>query len=480
MLSFLSRFVRELNWSRRKWSAASDREFHDELYRSDDYDPFSLAYPGDTTIRRFADLVEPALPAAGKVVDLGCGPGEITCELAARRPDLSFFGVDHSAAAVAKAHANKSRRGVSNVQFECRDVESYTPLNHIDLVTLFDAFHHLTQPAAFVNRLGPSVGRWALIEPRGSWAGTWQKDLDFDWVAHDLDKIRAHIASAFAVAPHAPLARHASASAANAATADKPLASASAASAATADKPRQAIERRYTLDDLQRFFAGYTLDLRGTVAGLESYPPAPNQHGELRERFGELRYELFRDLDEWLFTRNLDLHAKHWLVIAERPETPGQGEPTERSGRWKTRRASDLSALSALPSPAADFPPVAGPYDVKYGAYRGPRDAGAGQRVIGAVALTNEGWETWSSDRERGIFTSYHWLSAKRQIVTFDGERTPLPRALAPGETEEVAITIIAPATSGKYRLAIDLVREGVTWFSQAGRPWLEIPFDIR
>ena len=117
MLSFLSRLVRELNWSRRKWSAASDREFHEELYRSDDYDPFSLAYPGYTTIRRFADLVEPALPAAGAVVDLGCGPAEITCELAARRSDLSFLGLDHSAAAIAKAHANKSRRGVTNTRW---------------------------------------------------------------------------------------------------------------------------------------------------------------------------------------------------------------------------------------------------------------------------------------------------------------------------------------------------------------------------
>ena len=471
MFPFLSRLVRELNWSRRRWSAASDREFHEELYRSDDYDPFSLAYPGYTTIRRFADLAEPWLPAAGTVVDLGCGPGEITCELAARRPDLSFLGVDHSAAAVAKAQANRSRRGVTNVQFECRDVETYSPLHQIDLVTLFDAFHHLTQPAAFVTRLGPYVGRWVLIEPRGSWTGTWRKDLDFDWVAHDLDNIRAHIAS---------LCSTASGSAAARATADKPVAPLAPRAPLAPLAPREAreaIERRYTLDDLQRFFTGYTLDLRGTVAGLESYPPAPNQQGEWRERFGELRYELFRDLDEWLFTSNLDLHAKHWLVIAERPERPGHGEPTERIGQRKARRAANLSSL---PAPAVDFPPVAGPYDVKYGAYRGARGAAAGQRVIAAIELTNEGWETWSSHGERGVFTSYHWLSAKGQIVMFDGERTPLPRTIAPGKTEEVAITIIAPASSGKYRLAIDLVREGVTWFSEAGRPWLEIPFDIR
>lgn len=441
MLRWLTRKARELNWARRQWSSVSDREFHDELYRRDDYDPFSLAYPGYTTIRRFADLVEPALPAAGTVVDLGCGPGEITCELAARRSDLFFVGIDHSSAAIAKAEANISRRGVGNVRFECRNVEAYEPTSHVHLVTLFDSFHHLTEPAAFVQRIGARVGRWALIEPRGSWTGSWQKDLDFDWVAKDLDNIRAHISSLVAIAPLAPPAPPA------------PLAPLALG---------EAIERRYTLDDLQRFFHGYALDLRGTVAGLETYPPAANQQGELRERFGELRYQLYRDIDDWLFARNLDLHAKHWLVVAERG--------------GKRREVN----VSNLPSPARNPPPIAGPYDVKYGDYRGPREASPGQRIVGAIRLTNEGWDLWSSEADRNVFTSYHWLDGKGQMVTFDGERTPLPRPIASGETCDVSMTIVAPTAPGNYRLAVDLVREGVTWFSQAGRPWLEVAFTIR
>jgi SAM-dependent methyltransferase len=455
MVRFIARIARRLNWSRRTWSSASDRAFHEDLYRSDDYDPFSLAYPGYTTIRRFADLVEPFLPAQGVVLDLGCGPGEITCELAARRPDLTFRGIDHSAAAIAKADANIARRRLTNIAFEAADVEQYTPAAQIDLVTLFDSFHHLLNPSQFVKRLDRQVKRWALIEPRGSWMGTWQKDLDFDWVAEDLDKIRAHIAALCGPGgkkvPGAFFAESSPKKAPGTFSPPGPPAPLS-----------EAVERRYTLDDLERFFEGMALDLRGTVAGLETYPPGAARAGQLRERFGELRYQLYRDIDESLFARNLDLHAKHWLIVAE------------RGGRSR-----QVTLSQPIPLPGVR-PGIAGPYDVRYGEYRGPRQATPGEQITGAVRLTNEGWDEWSSHAEQGVFTSYHWLDDAGHVVDFDGERTPLPRPMAAGDTCDAVITVRAPSTPGRYRLAIDLVREGVTWFSQAGRPWLEIPFEIR
>src|SRR6185436_13843798 len=100
--------------------------------------------------------------------------------------------------------------------------------------TLFDSFHHLLRPAAFVQRLTPHVKRWALIEPRGSWFGSWQKDLDFDWVAHDLDKIRARIESA--VSSQRPASSY-------------QLPASSHQPPASSDQPSAAVERRYTFDD---------------------------------------------------------------------------------------------------------------------------------------------------------------------------------------------------------------------------------------
>ena len=451
-MTFFGRLARRLNWSRRRWSAASDKTFHEELYRGDAYDPFSPAYPGSSTIRRFADLVQPHLPDRGCVVDFGCGPGEITCELAARRIDLQFVGVDHSAAAIHKANANIARRGLSNIHFDCAAVEAFTPSGEIGLATLFDSFHHLTNPSAFVQCLSPRVERWALIEPRGSWAGTWRKDLDFDWVAHDLDKIRAHVAYLCGeelIGVREPFS----------------TSSLEKGSRTPINCRGEAVERRYTLDDFERFFdtrEGWTLDLRGTVAGLESYPPGANRHDELRDRFGELRYQIYRDIDEWLFARDLDLHAKHWLIVAA------------RGGR--TRR---VNLSRQMPRATGRFD-VPGPYDVRYGEYRGPREARAGERFMASVELTNEGRRAWSSDSQMGIFTSYHWLDDEGHMMEFDGERTPLPGSIDAGETTTVALVVRAPSSAGRYRLAIDLVCEGVTWFSETGRPCLEVPFQIQ
>jgi hypothetical protein len=331
-------------------------------------------------------------------------------------------------------------------------VEEYRPAGSVDLVALFDSFHHLTRPAEFVKRLSPHVTRWALVEPRGSWAGTWQKDIDFDWLAQDLEKVRAHIASVVG----------------SMASTGSTASSAAASGSGRADSADSglAVERRYTLDDWQRFFGGYALDLRGTVAGLERYPPGWNQPGPLRDRFGQLQWELYRDIDEWLYERNLDLYAKHWLIVAEKG---GRARDVKSAAPPRARQKAGTTIGGAG---------VAGQFDVRYGRYTGPSEAAPSERVFATIEMTNIGWGTWSS--EGGVFTSYHWLDASGRIVEFDGERTPLPRPIGAGETATVTTAVRAPKTAGRYQLAIDLVYEGVTWFSEAGHPWLAVAFDVR
>jgi hypothetical protein len=56
-------------------------------------------------------------------------------------------------------------------------------------------------------------------------------------------------------------------------------------------------------------------------------------------------------------------------------------------------------------------------------------------------------------------------------LINRDYERAWLPRTLPAGEAADVAITITAPETPGRYALKFDLVAEGIDWFEACGSP---------
>lgn len=437
MLGAVARLPKRLNWALRHWSTASDRAFHDAAFSRQTDDPLAASYPGYLTIRRFADLAEPHARTAESALDLGCGPGEITCELARRLPACRFIGVDHSSEAIARAEHLATRLNLTNIRFERHDLEGYDPPRPAGLVMMFDAFHHLLDPAGFVRRLAPACDRFFLIEPAGNWLGQWQKTLDLDWLSEAILVIRDRLEYQYGLTP---LMRHG-------ATAPPPLG--------------EPTEHRYSIDDFERWFAGYGVDIRGTVAGLETYGVAPDAHSDLRNDIGCAIHNLIVELEATLHRHGLDLAAKHWAVYAER-------------GRSVPRRH-----LPALPERAVQRP-LAGPYDVEYTDFDGPRDVDAGTLFHATLRLVNRSWRTWSSTDEDGpVFMSYHWLNAKGVMLIEDGLRSALPHPVGPRETCVAAVQVRCPDEPGRYTLALDLVHEHVTWFSRSGAPPLRIPMRV-
>jgi SAM-dependent methyltransferase len=434
----LTRFLRKARGLLHHWSASSDRAFHDQLFSAQTFDAFDPSYPGLLTIRRFADHAAVHLPERGLVLDLGCGVGEITTELARRRPDLRFLGVDHSSVAVDRARALAARLAVANVGFEAADVESFEPPEAPAIVLLFDSFHHLRDPKALVGRLGRRCERFLLIEPQGDWKGSWKRALDMDWIVTEMDKIRARVSAEIGEPP--------------------PL---SPPPAPVAGSHGEAVEHRYSLDEFHGFFSEYAVQVRGTVAGIETYPSNPYASSRTRALFGSLEYDLLRWIDEDLRARDLDLLAKHWVLYAQRG-----GTAERRRLPTPTRGTAGLEAIS-------------GPYDMEFLSYDGPQRVPRGSEFRATVRFRNRSYRAWPSDGARPVCVSYHWLDGDGLMHTLDGKRTPLPRSLEPGEECSVMMMVQTPAASGRGRafLAIDLVEEGIAWFSDAGIPWLRIPF---
>lgn len=92
------------------------------------------------------------------------------------------------------------------------------------------------------------------------------------------------------------------------------------------------------------------------------------------------------------------------------------------------------------------------------------------------VKVKNTGAITWERDTKNPVFIGYHWIDfEKRKMVLFDGERSYLPQSeVKPGEEVIFNLKVKSPSESGKYILQIDLVQEGITWFSYQGVPPLE------
>jgi SAM-dependent methyltransferase len=446
LLSAPLRLARHLRWHLQSWSKDTDRAYHDSLYQAQEYDPFDPGYPGYVTIRRFADHVEPLMPAAGTVLDVGCGPGEITCELARRWPALSFFGIDHSAAAIARATEHAARLGLANVRFAVGDAESLPPGDRYALVTMFDAFHHLERPREFIGWLRAHTSRCVLIEPGGTTLGSWRRAIDVDWLLSDLASIRDRLEAA-AGAPSPGLVD------------GRDEAVTSPDDAPSLVRGEGAVERRYSLDDFETFFEGWTLRIVGTVAGFDDYPPAPHGRSPLRPLVGDVAYALVKGTEELLVRSGRDGGAKHWVVAAT--TEPDVLEPR------RPPPAVDQPARGT-----GDVSPVKSAFDVRFEHYEGPSRLAAGHEIQAAITLVNTGWDEWRGDGEHPVRASYHWLRPDGRVEVFDGVRTALPRPVGPGDSCRLLVTVRAPATPGRYVLAIDLVKEGVTWFSQAGIPW--------
>ena len=107
----------------------------------------------------------------------------------------------------------------------------------------------------------------------------------------------------------------------------------------------------------------------------------------------------------------------------------------------------------------------------------------SGERVFADVTVKNISPVSWpskpNSKNLHAVNLAYHWLDKKGQMVVFDGERTPLPYDLKPGESVTLKATVHPPELPGAYILEITLVQEGVAWFPENGGAKLSLPVDV-
>jgi hypothetical protein len=95
----------------------------------------------------------------------------------------------------------------------------------------------------------------------------------------------------------------------------------------------------------------------------------------------------------------------------------------------------------------------------------------AGQPLRLTVSVTNSGDASWLNTNSEifGIVRlAAHLYDGDGTLLNIDFSRHALPAPVGPGETVQMTIDEYLPGP-GRYRLAFDLVAEGVTWFENVG-----------
>ena len=116
---------------------------------SSTWDPAQYLKFSNERVRPAFDLLaQVPLQSARRVVDLGCGTGNMTVILKQRYPEAEVIGVDGAETMLAKA-----RVGAPDCRFEQGDFATWTPAEPPDLIFSNAALHWVTNHETLFPRL---------------------------------------------------------------------------------------------------------------------------------------------------------------------------------------------------------------------------------------------------------------------------------------------------------------------------------------
>jgi SAM-dependent methyltransferase len=132
------------------------------------------------TAENSAGHLLPHLAPGQRLLDVGCGPGTITLDLAERVAPGWVLGIDASPDAVVEAEAARAERGIEGVGFAVGDVYALDAGDEpFDVVHAHQVLQHLTDPVAALEEIRRVLAPGGLVAVRESDYGA------FAWAPDD-------------------------------------------------------------------------------------------------------------------------------------------------------------------------------------------------------------------------------------------------------------------------------------------------------
>ncbi|HQT99161.1 MAG TPA: methyltransferase domain-containing protein [Acidimicrobiales bacterium] len=147
------------------------------------------------TVENSASFLIEYLRDGQSLLDVGCGPGTISADLARRLPRGSVLAIDNAPEIIELAASDAEFRDVANLTFEVRDIYA-TELedDSFDVVFAHQVLQHVTDPIAALREMRRVVKPGGVVAVRDTdfAAFTWYPDDErlTRWLAlyHDMTK----------------------------------------------------------------------------------------------------------------------------------------------------------------------------------------------------------------------------------------------------------------------------------------------------
>ncbi len=112
------------------------------------------------------------LEKGARVLDVGCGVGRVSLNIARHFPNCDVVGLDPDAASIRHARAAAGQAGLSDrIEFVCGSTRDYAPASGFDLITACDCVHDFAAPIgtlAEIRQLLAPDGTLFIVEPKAS------------------------------------------------------------------------------------------------------------------------------------------------------------------------------------------------------------------------------------------------------------------------------------------------------------------------
>lgn len=119
------------------------------------------------TVENSAAYLAPDLHAGTRVLDVGCGPGTITVDIARHVAPGTVMGIDPSAGVVAAAQRDIPD-GIDNVAFTTGDIYTFADADGFDVVHAHQVLQHLPDPVGALRAMQRVAKPGGIVAARDS------------------------------------------------------------------------------------------------------------------------------------------------------------------------------------------------------------------------------------------------------------------------------------------------------------------------